>query len=78
MASVVITKIVLNNFKSYGQETLDNVDPQLNVIVGKNGHGKSNIHHGKKIHLFLLAKIPRKIGSQFHLIFGLESDCMVG
>ena len=47
MASVVITKIVLNNFKSYGQETIDNVDPFLNVIVGKNGHGKSNIHHGK-------------------------------
>ena len=53
MASIKISKIELKNFKSYGEEVIENLDDKINVFVGKNGHGKSNIHHGKT-HNFLL------------------------
>ena len=69
MASVKITKIVLNNFKSYGQETIEDVDPHMNIIVGKNGHGKSNIHHGNnltlKIWQFFRVKLAPNSGRTF-------------
>ncbi|KAF0989528.1 hypothetical protein HZS_105, partial [Henneguya salminicola] len=37
-----IKKVIINNFKSYKEATLDNLNPGLNVIVGQNGSGKSN------------------------------------
>ncbi len=47
MTSIKITKLELNNFKSYGVEVIENLNDKMNIFVGKNGHGKSNIHHGK-------------------------------
>jgi chromosome segregation ATPase len=47
MSQIKITKIVLKNFKSYEDEVISDINERMNVIVGKNGHGKSNIHHGK-------------------------------
>uniref|UniRef100_T1HEQ8 SMC hinge domain-containing protein n=1 Tax=Rhodnius prolixus TaxID=13249 RepID=T1HEQ8_RHOPR len=35
--------IIINNFKSYGEETtIDNFSPISNILVGSNGSGKSN------------------------------------
>lgn len=47
MAEIKIKNINLQNFKSYGNETITDLNDKMNIIVGKNGHGKSNIHHGK-------------------------------
>lgn len=38
-----IKKIVLNNFKSFGKKAEIPLDRNMNVFVGKNGAGKSNI-----------------------------------
>ena len=58
MSSVRITKITLNNFKSYEKSSVEDLDPHTNVFIGKNGHGKSNIHHGKQPDLL---KLPGKM-----------------
>ncbi|NLC34099.1 MAG: DNA replication/repair protein RecF [Erysipelothrix sp.] len=38
----MITKLSLSNFRSYSHLEL-NLTPNINVIIGKNGHGKTNI-----------------------------------
>lgn len=57
MSSIKIKKIELRNFKSYGNQTIDNLHENMNVIIGKNGHGKSNVHHGEYFLLVFLPKI---------------------
>lgn len=39
-----VTKLVLHNFRSYADEEIDNFDDHCNVVVGRNGQGKSNLH----------------------------------
>lgn len=36
----------INNFKSYRKHTVFGFNPYLNVIIGGNGQGKSNIFKG--------------------------------
>lgn len=39
-----IKRIVVQNFKSYKDTIIDKLSPKVNIIVGQNGHGKSNVH----------------------------------
>ena len=41
-----ITSIYIKNFKSYLDFRLNDLNPCLNVVIGKNGHGKSNFFQG--------------------------------
>jgi recombinational DNA repair ATPase RecF len=38
-----IVSIVLKNFRSYSAETVDLLNNRMNVILGRNGEGKSNL-----------------------------------
>ena len=38
-----IKKMVMKGFKSFARETAINFDQHMNVVVGQNGSGKSNI-----------------------------------
>lgn len=38
--------IALKNFKSYDHQLVNNLSPHINVILGKNGDGKSNFFKG--------------------------------
>lgn len=42
-----IKRLILHNFKSYRDVVISHIDHKANVIIGKNGHGKSNIHIGR-------------------------------
>ena len=41
-----LKEIRLRNFKSYKQERITNLSKGVNLVIGKNGHGKSNLLHG--------------------------------
>ncbi len=45
--------ILLKNFKSYEQQSINDLNSRINVILGSNGQGKSNFFKG--IFLFTLA-----------------------
>jgi AAA15 family ATPase/GTPase len=38
--------IAIENFKSYESQVINNLNPQINIIIGKNGEGKSNFFKG--------------------------------
>ena len=38
--------VTLKNFKSYESQMIANINPRINVIIGKNGQGKSNFFKG--------------------------------
>lgn len=38
--------ISLRNFKSYENQLITNLNPRINVILGSNGQGKSNLFKG--------------------------------
>ena len=38
--------IALKNFKSYESQLINNLSPNINVIIGNNGEGKSNFFKG--------------------------------
>lgn len=38
--------ISLRNFKSYENQLIANLNPRINVILGSNGQGKSNLFKG--------------------------------
>lgn len=38
--------ITLKGFKSYEDETLNNLHPRINIVLGRNGEGKSNFFKG--------------------------------
>ncbi|MDR3582661.1 MAG: AAA family ATPase [Candidatus Pacebacteria bacterium] len=45
-----IKQVKIDSFKSYGQQSIKGeLSPQLNVIVGPNGFGKSNLLNGTLI-----------------------------
>lgn len=39
-----VKQIVLHNFRSYVDAAIDGIDRRCNVVVGRNGQGKSNLH----------------------------------
>jgi chromosome segregation ATPase len=41
-----IKEVRFENFKSYRNAVLSELSTGVNVIVGRNGHGKSNIFNG--------------------------------
>lgn len=41
-----IKRIELTGFKNYRDKKTIVLDPGINVIVGRNGHGKSNVYDG--------------------------------
>jgi len=45
----MISKLVLRNFKSYQNEAIEQLSPGVNLFVGNNGNGKSNIFIGKEV-----------------------------
>ena len=45
-----IKQIVLRNFKSYREEIITDISKEINVVIGKNGHGKSNFYKGNPIY----------------------------
>ena len=40
-------ELVLKNFKSYKDVAITDLNPGINIVLGRNGHGKSNVHLGK-------------------------------
>lgn len=38
--------VTLKNFKSYELQVVHGLSPQVNLIIGSNGHGKSNFFKG--------------------------------
>ena len=42
-----IKRLVLHNFKSYRDAVIKDIDGHSNIVIGKNGHGKSNVHIGR-------------------------------
>lgn len=38
--------IAIENFKSYESQVINNLNPHINIIIGKNGEGKSNFFKG--------------------------------
>ena len=59
---MLIKKIKVSNFKSFGEQEIEFSD--LNVIVGANGSGKSNF-----INIF---KFLKSIYTGVNLVFGLN------
>lgn len=59
-----IEEIHLKNFKSYGTGSIRDFDPRLNIIIGRNGHGKSNIHNGKSNKK--ITRLTRSTAFPFH------------
>ena len=41
-----IKQILIQNFKSYKYEVITELNKSINVILGKNGQGKSNLLNG--------------------------------
>ena len=41
-----IKQIIIENFQSYKYEVLDDTSDRINLVLGQNGHGKSNIING--------------------------------
>lgn len=41
-----IVSITLKNFRSYAVEVVEQFNRRLNVVLGKNGEGKSNLLRG--------------------------------
>lgn len=52
-----IKSIILNNFKSYKYQNITDFNDRVNVIVGKNGHGKSNLFNSIS---FIFSDMMRK------------------
>lgn len=52
-----IESITLHNFKSYSDVHITNLNPKINIILGQNGHGKSNFFQAL---LFLFSDIMSK------------------
>lgn len=38
--------LAMKGFKSYEDELINNLSPHINIIIGKNGEGKSNFFKG--------------------------------
>jgi AAA15 family ATPase/GTPase len=64
-----IEELTIKNFKSYSNLILKDINKSLNIILGRNGQGKSNIHSGNfslyklALHFLLTNKIT-KVTSQ--------------
>ncbi len=43
---LAMNMISLKGFKSYEDETLNNLHPRINIVLGRNGEGKSNFFKG--------------------------------
>lgn len=39
-------QITLKNFKSYDSQLIHDLNPRINLFIGKNGDGKSNFFKG--------------------------------
>jgi chromosome segregation ATPase len=44
---MIIKRVSLHNFKNYVDVTWQDIGEGVNVILGKNGRGKSNLYHGR-------------------------------
>ena len=40
----MIKSIHIKNYKSFLDERIEGFDPKINLILGSNGHGKSNLY----------------------------------
>lgn len=38
--------ITIKNFKSYQKQVLNQLNPNINIVLGSNGQGKSNLFKG--------------------------------
>jgi len=47
--------ISLKNFKSYDNQTVKDLNPKINVILGMNGQGKSNLLKGKFLSIIAIS-----------------------
>jgi AAA15 family ATPase/GTPase len=46
-----IIAIKINNFKSYKDIHIDDLSKHFNLVIGRNGHGKSNFFDGNFIYI---------------------------
>ncbi len=44
----MINEIEIKNYKSFLYERIDKISPKFNLIIGENGHGKSNFYSALK------------------------------
>jgi len=42
----MIKKVSIRNFRSFLEEEISDFSEQLNLVIGKNGQGKSNFYAG--------------------------------
>jgi len=74
-----IKRLILYNFKSYKSLVISELDEHCNIIIGKNGHGKSNIHIAL---LFLFSDLyssetPQAKREALHESLPIESELYV-
>ena len=55
-----IIGVHIENFTSYKSLSLDNLSPNCNMVLGCNGHGKSNFLNGKTYKLALQFVLTEK------------------
>lgn len=56
-----IKRLILHNFKSYRDVVISYIDQKANIIIGKNGHGKSNIHIGSLASISAAVPVLRQV-----------------
>lgn len=70
---ILLFQIIIQGFKSYKDQTVvEPFDKRHNVVVGRNGSGKSNFFYGKLLCLkpelrFLIVGIPIALSQLYNL-----------
>ena len=72
---ILMQTVSIKNFKSYQQQLIHGLSPNINVILGKNGQGKSNLFKGNH-HMMQLCHSPSPIG--FHSIAQNSTTVFIG
>ena len=52
-----IIGLKIKNFKSYKEMSITDLNKHFNLIIGRNGHGKSNFFDGKFNYIYLTIKL---------------------
>ena len=60
MTKLVLIGLKIKNFKSYKAVEITDLNKHFNLIIGKNGHGKSNFFEALQFLLSLKYKLTKK------------------
>ena len=70
-----ISKISLFNFKSYKCQDLVDLSPRINLILGRNGHGKSNLFNAISFIFSDFLKNSEKYSRVIFISFIIKYHC---